>query len=62
MPKISSVAHISEDNTQLLEAFKEKPLTVKLEENPNWFLGYGRNSGQIAGKGLEDCISQLEKD
>lgn len=57
MPKITSVAHISQDNTTLLEAFKEKPITAKLEENPNWFLSYGRNCDQIAGKNIDDCIS-----
>ena len=42
VPRIDSLADISEGNAEFLQKFKNKPSLVKLDANSKWYLTFSR--------------------
>lgn len=60
VPRVNSLANISEGNPEKLQKFKTKPSLVKVEANPKWYLSYGGKGG--SGGSFMEAVGQVEKD
>jgi hypothetical protein len=60
VPRVNSLANISDGNPGELQKFKSKPSLVKLEANPKWYLTFGRNGSSASS--FSEAVGQVEKD
>lgn len=59
-----SFASISQGNSEIIEKFKTKPDTTKLDQNPRWYSRFGkfRSEEVVPGEDrtFEQCMEELK--
>lgn len=63
-PRVISFSGISKNNSEIIEKFKKKPETGKIDENPCWYSRFGkfRSEEVVPGQDrtFEQCVEELK--